>query len=564
MSRLTKNVIYNVAGQGAVLLLSLVAVRFIFRRLGDDVFGVIYFNLALTALLTSALELGVSSTTVREVSSHYDSDPSYIKELIRTASLFYWTIGLFLLAVIWVAAPFLVEHWINLKAIDAAAATSMIRILSPVAAVALPKVLYTSLFRGRQLMGANNLIDVITALAQQAGIVLILVIGGSVYQVVAWISASAVAGICAYVLVSGRLFGWSALLPFLVPSVVRRNLGFTGQMTLISVLSLVQVQADKVVVSKLLPIAEFGFYGFASTIVSRAAFVTTAVSQAAFPAFSKLFGSGDQPALFRQYRKLHDLLCYGTLPLFAMICFAALPLYSYIFNPAIAQRLLLPTAFLALGSWMNATLNMPYMLSLAMGKPQIGVRLNLYALVAVLPVTVALIYRFGLPGAGFSWVFFHLFAYAYFIPRILRECMQTDPWSWHLHALKVLLLGALVYGPAWLLVGAAGSYSALPLAVAYIAASVAFAVGAYLLIGTDLRETLQRLPRLLAISKADALFTSRSLDTQGEFVQVPNVLVLPISVFGSEVMPALRADARPVYGPGRWRTNGLCFATPAR
>jgi hypothetical protein len=29
-------------------------------------------------------------------------------------------------------------------------------------------------------------------------------------------------------------------------------------------------------------------------------------------------------------------------------------------------------------------------------------------------------------------------------------------------------------------------------------------------------------------------------------------------------IPALRADARPVYGPGRWRTNGLSAATPAR
>ena len=71
MSRLSKNVIYNVAGQGIVLLLSLIAVRFIFRRLGDDVFGVIYFNIAMTALLVGALELGLSSTTVRANAGHW-------------------------------------------------------------------------------------------------------------------------------------------------------------------------------------------------------------------------------------------------------------------------------------------------------------------------------------------------------------------------------------------------------------------------------------------------------------------------------------------------------------
>ena len=44
-------------------------------------------------------------------------------------------------------------------------------------------------------------------------------------------------------------------------------------------------------------------------------------------------------------------------------------------------------------------------------------------------------------------------------------------------------------------------------------------------------------------SKADALFTSRSPDSQGEFVQVPNVLVVPIKTFQTEIMPALRLDA---------------------
>jgi putative ABC transport system permease protein len=44
-------------------------------------------------------------------------------------------------------------------------------------------------------------------------------------------------------------------------------------------------------------------------------------------------------------------------------------------------------------------------------------------------------------------------------------------------------------------------------------------------------------------SKADALFASRSPDNQGEFVQVPNVVVVPISVFEAEILPALRADA---------------------
>lgn len=502
MTRLTKNLIYNVVGQGLVLVVSLVAVRFIFRRLGDDVFGIIFFNLVLTSVLAGVTELGISSTLVREVSSRFDSEPTYIRDLIRTASAIYWAIGLLLVGLIWITAPLLVTHWLNLKTIDPGTAATTLRILSGTALVVLPRSLYTSLFRGRQMMALNNSIDVVVAFAQQAGILLLLVAGGHVYPVATWISASAILGVAAYITVAARLFGWGALLPSVSMDVIRRNVRFTGHVMLSSALSLVHVQAAQVIVSKLLPIAEFGFYGFASSTVSRANFVTAAAAQAALPSFSNLYSSGNRPVLLEQYRKLQDLVCYGTVPLFSAICFAALPVYTYLFNGGVADRLLLPTVFLAVGSWMNTTINMPYVLSLAMGRPQIVARLNLYALVAVLPVTIALIFRFGLPGAGFSWVFYHLFAYAYMVPRICRECLASRTTDWYLNVMKVLALAVLTYGPAAILITVTDPASLSIVVLAYAGGTVAFGVGAYLLIGSDLRLTIRRFPSAVIIRKS--------------------------------------------------------------
>ena len=47
---------------------------------------------------------------------------------------------------------------------------------------------------------------------------------------------------------------------------------------------------------------------------------------------------------------------------------------------------------------------------------------------------------------------------------------------------------------------------------------------------------------LADFSKADPLFAARSADNQGEFIQVPNVLVVPLSTFAT-ILPALKADA---------------------
>ena len=75
MSRLGRNILYNLAGQGLALVLGFVAVRFIYRDLGDDAVGLIFFALTLNAVLAAALDLSISSTIVREVAARSGSSP---------------------------------------------------------------------------------------------------------------------------------------------------------------------------------------------------------------------------------------------------------------------------------------------------------------------------------------------------------------------------------------------------------------------------------------------------------------------------------------------------------
>lgn len=448
------------------------------------------------------LELGISATTVREVSRHFESEPAYTTALIQTASFVYWAMGIFIVGAIFVGAPVLVKSWINLSSIDAGTATTMIRIMSLSTMVVLPRALYTSLFRGRQRMAVNNTIDVVAAITQQLGIVALLKVGGAAFTFASWISASALIAVFVYVLVAARFFGWQALRPRFDLGVVKRNLRFATLMMSNSLLAMVHTSSDKVIVSKLLPVADFGLYGFASGTVGRAGFVAGSITQAAFPSLSSLFETGDRPGLLRQYRKIQDLVCYVTLPMFAGICFAARPVYTYIFNAAVADRLFLPTVLIALGFAMNAALNTPYVTSLAVGKPQIAARANVAALFVVLPVTVVLIAFYGIVGAAASWVFYHLFAFAYMVPMICRQCLDMSPWRWYWHVFKAFGLAFVAYGLSWLAIAAPGSFSVLALAVAYIAGSAMFAAGAYILIGPDLRDTVINLRQTLMPRRA--------------------------------------------------------------
>src|SRR6266480_4345006 len=126
MSRVGRNIIYNFAGQGLLLLLGLVAVRFVFR----------------------------------EVAAKVDSVLGYVRRLIRTASLFYWSAYLLVALVIFFGAPFFIHRWLRLGSMNPQTAITALPILSISAMVILPRALYTSVLRGLQRMVFNNVIDV--------------------------------------------------------------------------------------------------------------------------------------------------------------------------------------------------------------------------------------------------------------------------------------------------------------------------------------------------------------------------------------------------------------------
>lgn len=503
LSRLSKNIIYNVLGQALVLVLGFIAVKYVFKQLGEDALGVIYFTLTLSNVLCAVLEMGICSTTVREVSAHFNTDPRYIRDLIRTASLFFWNAYILLALVVYFGAPLVVEHWIHLETMDTASATLALQVLGISALLGLPRSLYVSIFRGLQRMEFNNIIDVGTLGLQQFGTVVILASGGGLFEVVSWFAVCFALSILAYLFISARVFSWGALIPGYSSVVARRNMGFSLSMMSISILATVHIQADKLIVSRLLPIGAFGYYAFASGVISKATLITGAIAQAAFPAFSGLLQSGERESSIMQYRKLHDLLCFATIPIFAAILFAAMPLFSYLFNSEVAQMLLLPITFLCVGYYMNGALHVPYVFSLAVGKPEISAKSNFLALFTVLPVTGVLIYFFGLSGAAFSWVFYHLFAYSYAVPRICSECLEIPVGDWYKHVVKIAALAGVTYGVAWLVVAPGGAYTVQSLALAYVAASLLFLAGAYRMIGGELRRTLLRLPQVLGVRQVE-------------------------------------------------------------
>lgn len=487
MSRLTKNIVYNLVGQGLVLLLGFWGTRLVFHQLGDEALGILYFALALNAVLTPLIDLGVSSTVIREVARSIRTDPAYVEKLARTTATFYWVSYFALTLAIWFIAPWLVLRWLHLKTLDPSVAANVLRLLAFSLLLMLPRSLYSNLLRGLERMDFNNLVDVLMTAIRQGGTIVVILRGGGIVEVAEFYLASFVLNVLAYLIAASRFLPWKAFVPGIFPAVVRQNFGFTKAVSAYTFLSMVQMESDKAIVSKLLPVADLGFYGVAQTMVIRANQIPGAVNQAAFPKLSALFHDGDTEGFRREYRRLQDLVCFSMVPVFTALIFVSVPLFTYLLNAQTARMLFIPTVLLSLGAYMNGTLNMPAVVSLAAGRPDIGARQNFYALFLVLPVTALLIWRFGLIGAGASFVFYHLYAYSYGARRVARECLGMRARDWYANVGTAVSIGCICYVPAWVLMHRMAADSVFAIIVALSLATCIYVAAAYAVIGDELK-----------------------------------------------------------------------------
>lgn len=494
MSRLTKNIIYNIAGQSFVLILGFISVKYIYSRLGGDTVGLVYFAVMANSTLCIILEFGICSTTVREVSAHYDKDPLYIQDFIRVFSSFYWLLYIIFAVIIYLCAPFLVENWLKFNHVDSTTAEHALRVLLISSLLALPKSYYASIIRGLQKMEINNIADAVTIGVQQLGIIIIIIQGGNLIHVAYWIATTQFLSLIAFIVACARFFpSLKTMIPGYSRNIISRNIQYTAQMSVISLTALAYLQVDKIILSKIIPIDTFGYYCFAYNIVAKGAIVTMAISHAVFPHISNLYATGDINVLENQYHKLQDILCLFIVPLFAAISFASFPIFSYLFNEGIARTLILPTTLLCFGFYMTGTFTIPNNIAFAVGKPNIVARQNLVAIFIVIPITFLCIRMWGMVGASLSTIVYGLFCYIYGIPRICVECIGVSAKKWYIHILRIYCLIGLTYGMAYLILNIINDFSFYSLLIAYCISTCIMMIGSYCIISDELKISIARL-----------------------------------------------------------------------
>lgn len=444
---LRKNVVANYLGQGWTALMGIAFVPIYIKYMGVEAYGLIGVFAMLQAWLT-LLDMGMTPTLTREMARYTAGARSAksIRDLLRSLEVIAFALASLIMFVVWATAPWLSRHWFKAEKITAEEVAKVLLIIGILVALRFIESLYRGAVLGLQRQVWLSAVGSGLATFRGLGAVCILIfVSPSIEAFFIWQLLVSVLTIIIFI------FGVYRYLP---PSILAarfswveiKKIGrFAAGMMATTFLSLLLMQVDKIILSRMLSLEAFGYYTLAGTIVAVLYQLTGPITQAYYPRFTELVTKGDTAGLIKIYHQSAQLISILIVPAALMLMFFGVNILTLWTNDSLLVRNVAPLMnLLALGTMLNALMHIPYILTVAYGWPGFAVRQNIVAVAILVPAIFLVTPYYGSIGAAWIWVILNagylLIAAHYLYGRLLK----TEKADWYLYDITLPVLGALV------------------------------------------------------------------------------------------------------------------------
>jgi O-antigen/teichoic acid export membrane protein len=435
VARLRNSIIANFAGQIWTVLVGVAFIPVYIRILGIEAYGLISFFIGLQAFFI-ILDMGLSATLNRELARHRyaGSDVDAQRDLVRTLEWLYWPTGLLIALGVYLFSGPIAVHWLKPVSLSAEQTAHAITLMGISAALQWPSGFYAGGFRGLERQVALNLLNAFFATARYGGAVAVITFHSPTLDAFLWWQV--VVSLLQTTLLS--LYLWR-LLPTSqrTPAFRRERLHevrhFALGIAAIAAVSFLLMYSDRIVLSALLPLTEFGYYAVAAAIAAALSSAMQPFFFALFPRYSGLVAAGNEAELVRLYHQSNQLLVAVVASTASvMALFAKELLWLWTHDPVIAEKSCLTLSILVIGTALNSLMSLPYALQLAHGWTRLTLVQNILSILFVLPAIWWLGNRFGGPGAAIVWVALNLGYITIGIPLMHRRLLKNEIRAWYL------------------------------------------------------------------------------------------------------------------------------------
>jgi O-antigen/teichoic acid export membrane protein len=423
----------NAVGQGWALVLSLAMIPIYLRWMGLEAYGLLGIHITLT-WAAAVLDVGLSATVNRELAqaSVAPRRPAQLRDLVRTLECLVWPAALLLALAGWGLSGFLAGQWLKPVALTVEQTRLAIVLMTAAIAAHWPSGFYGGALAGMNRQVLLNALNICFGTLKALGVLVPLaLVDSTVIVFFAWQLAVGVLHTLVLGVVVWRLLPADAAAPRPRSAELARVGAFTGAVAAIGLLSFVLMQIDRIVLSTLLPLDEFGYYALAIAMGTAVLRLILPMQAALYPRYSQLIASNGEAELTRLYHNSSQVVAVLTIPLVAVLAvFAHDVIRVWTGDAGVAAASATIMAVLAVGYGLNGLMFLPYALQLAHGNVRrVLLLLGVLAALAV-PATWYAGQRFGGLGAAGVWTVLNCVYVAVGIPWMHARYLRGELGAW--------------------------------------------------------------------------------------------------------------------------------------
>ncbi|MBA1231687.1 oligosaccharide flippase family protein [Pseudomonas viridiflava] len=418
-----RNTALNYIGQAYVLLVGILILPFYLGHLGAEVYGLIGFFTVLQAWL-QLLDAGLSPSLVRAVAHGQGAQPGghNAGRLLRSFELIFLPMAIVSITTIYFVSPWIATHWLNANTLGPQTLVSCIGLMGIVIALRLYSTLYKSGIQGLEQHGWLNAVNVsIATLRYVGGLVLVSQFSQDPQD---FFEFQAAVGLIETLVFAIRAWQqmpverWSAGFDW---QLVRPILPFAASMSISAVLWIVLTQMDKALLSRLLPLDQYGYFSLVALMTTGIMMLTNPLVQTLLPRMTVLMAEGRRDDMHALFLAANRFVCTFLFPLAAVIALHAEPLilaWTGDIDAACWSRPIL--GWYALGSAIMAASAFQFYLQYAYGQMHLHLWYSVVSAVITVPTLFLAIHYQGVYGAALAWFFLRAVSFAIW-PMIVHQ-----------------------------------------------------------------------------------------------------------------------------------------------
>mgnify|MGYP003384781039 CR=1 FL=1 len=443
---LRNNVIANYTGQLWTAVMSIVFVPVYIKFLGIEAYGLVGLFSSLLIWL-HLLDMGLAPTLNREMSRFSEGAQADISiiNLLRSVEIISLGLGLLVFITILSSTDWLANFWIKSSEISAGVVASSLSIMGFVASLRFLEGIYKSCMLGLQRQVLLNVIVTCLSTLRGLGAALVIIyISPTIIAFFVWQAIVSILSVLIFSIVTYRSlpFTWTEG-RFSLPE-LKRVSRFTSGIIGLTFLSVFVSQFDKLILSGLVGLDEYGYYTLATLLAGTLYMTASPITQAFYPQMCGLFA-------IKETKKIEDIyhigsqmitLVSGTVALM-LFFYADLMLFLWTGDRELADKVAPLLSILAVGNLLSILNYMPHHLQLASGWTSLAFRLNLFGCFLIVPTILVLTPMFGGIAAALTWLGFTLLylpASVFFMNKKILRGVHT---RWFIYDVLIPLCGGL-------------------------------------------------------------------------------------------------------------------------